>query len=299
MEHCKTHSTQNMPWLVVSAARCRHACNTPTAQKPLLGTYSKLGLSLKPHLRCTTLQTRSECVLQELLGVVADLQWDTNTTEALILTAACSLPASTPLTPALTAVGADPDHLIMTHGLAALSGRRAHKAGQRQQAVQSPLQGQGSVQMPWLTPDAASFQLCIEPPEEDECRKVKLQLLAASALGTVHALMATSSQVRPVITHNQCCCLGPHIQVALECFTQHTNAVSTTSEQTFLVICVCKGWAHHGSWKSLEYVCKHRRLHWASLQPQKRCFEMQLCRVDVVFCDQQTCCICGLSRDSQ
>lgn len=131
--------------------------------------------------------------------MVADLGWDAST-EALILTAACSLPASTPLTPVLTAVGADPDHLIMTHGLAALSWRRAKQAMQQKQAVQLPLQGQASMQMPWQTPDAANFQLCIEPPEEDECREVKLQLLAASALGTAHALTATSSQVWPVIT---------------------------------------------------------------------------------------------------
>lgn len=131
--------------------------------------------------------------------MIADLDWDAST-EALTLTAACSLPASTPLTPAMTAVGADPDHLVMTHGLAALSWRRARQAGQRQQAVQLSLQGQGNLQMPWQMPDAASFQLCIEPPEEDQCRETKLQLLAASALGTAHALTATSSQVWPVVT---------------------------------------------------------------------------------------------------
>lgn len=127
---------------------------------------------------------------QELLGIVADLAWDA-TAEALTLTAACSLPASTAMTPALIAWGADPNHIIMTHGLAALSRAQLweQKAGQQRQA------GQGSMQMPWQTPDAASFQLCIEPPEEDECREMKLTLLAASALGTAHFLTATSSQV--------------------------------------------------------------------------------------------------------
>ena len=172
--------------------------------------------------------------LQELLGVVADLEWDA-TTEALTLTAACSLSASTPLIPALTAVGADPDHLIMTHGLAALSWRRTQKAGLQPQAAQLPLHWQGSVQVPWQKPDAASFQLCIEPPEEDACREVKLQLLAASALGTVHALTATSSQVWPLVTLSccttllkRCCCLGQHTQAALHCFIYYTIAVSTT-----------------------------------------------------------------------
>ena len=182
------------------------------------------------------MQTRSKSfALQDLLGVVADLDWDA-TTGALSLTASCSLPASTPLTPLLTAVGADPDHLIMTHGLAALAWWRAQKAGQRQQAVQLPLQGQGIVQLPWQTPYAASFQLCIEPPEEDECRSTKLQLLAASALGTAHALTPTSSQVRPAITLIQCCCLGQKIQVALHCFMQHAIAIPITTDQTFLVI---------------------------------------------------------------
>ena len=169
----------------------------------------------------------SRCVLQELLGVVADLEWDA-TTEALTLTAACSLSASTPLVPALTAVGADPDHLIMTHGLAALSWRRTQKAGLQPQAAQLPLHRQGSMQVPWQKPDAASFQLCIEPPEEDACREMKLQLLAASALGTVHALTAISGQVWPLVTLTQCCCLGQHTQAALHCFTYYTIAVSIT-----------------------------------------------------------------------
>lgn len=105
------------------------------------------------------------------------------------------------MTPALIAWGADPNHLIMTHGLSALSWARlgAQKAGQQGQA------GQGSMQMPWQTPDAATFQLCIEPPEEDERREMKLQLLVASALGTMHVLTATSSQVWPVIVVKQCC----------------------------------------------------------------------------------------------
>ena len=156
---------------------------------------------------------RSKCELQELLGVVADLNWDA-TSAALRLTAACSLPGSTTLIPALTAVEADPDHLIITHGLAALSWRA------QMQAAQLPRQGQGSVQVPWQKPDGASFQLCIEPSEEDACREMKLQLLAASALGTAHALTATSSQVWQVITVKQCCCLGTHIQLGLHIFKQ-------------------------------------------------------------------------------
>ena len=78
----------------------------------------------------------------------------------------------------------------MTHGLPAL--RWAQRAEQREGAAQP---GQGALQIPWQAPDAASFQLCIEPPEEDELRDAKLQLLAASALGTSHALTQSSSQV--------------------------------------------------------------------------------------------------------
>ncbi len=43
---------------------------------------------------------------QELLGAVADLEWD-QTSGKLNLVAACYLPTRTPLTTALTAVGAD------------------------------------------------------------------------------------------------------------------------------------------------------------------------------------------------
>ena len=130
--------------------------------------------------------------MQELLGVVADMEWDASA-NALVVTAACRLPPNTPLTSALTAVGADPDHLILTHGLQALSW--AQSAEEQQQGAQVPQQGQGSAHLPWQTPNVASFQLCIEPPEEDECKDTKLQLLSASALGTAHALTATSSQV--------------------------------------------------------------------------------------------------------
>lgn len=124
--------------------------------------------------------------------MVADLGWNAPA-DALVMTAACKLRSGTPLTPALTAVGADPDHLVLTHGMPALFW--AQSAGGGQQGAQLPLQGQGSVQVPWQTPEAASLQLCIEPPEEDECRDMKLQLLSASALGTAHALTAGSSQV--------------------------------------------------------------------------------------------------------
>lgn len=130
--------------------------------------------------------------MQDLLGVVAEMSWN-DSDNCLNLTATCPLPANLPLTTALIAVGADPDHLLMTHGLPALSW--AQKAQQPQSAAQVALPGQGNLQMPWQAPDAASFQLCIEPPEEDECRDAKLQLLAASALGTSHALTESSSQV--------------------------------------------------------------------------------------------------------
>ena len=133
--------------------------------------------------------------MQELLGVVADLTWS-DAKDSLQLTAACSLPANLPLTAALTAVGADPEHLIMTHGLPALAW--AQQAQQKQGAAQLPPQGQGTLPLPWQEPDAACFQLCIEPPEEDECRAAKLQLLAASALGTSHALTVTTSKVTQI-----------------------------------------------------------------------------------------------------
>lgn len=132
--------------------------------------------------------------------------------------AACRLSSNTPLTSALTAVGADPDHLILSHGMPACSW--AHTAGQQQQGAQLPLETQGSMPMPWQMPDAASFQLCIEPPEEDECRDLKLQLLLASALGTAHALTATSSQVcadHAVTSRNRycACCTASILTVRL------------------------------------------------------------------------------------
>lgn len=103
--------------------------------------------------------------------------------------AACNLPAGMPLTSGLTAVGADPEHLIMTHGPEMLA------------RAQQTAQGQGHALLPWQAPDAASFQLCIEPAEEDELRDSKMELLVASVLGTAHALTATSSQVRLAASH--------------------------------------------------------------------------------------------------
>jgi len=123
------------------------------------------------------------CAVQELVGVVADLVWDKDTGSLHVL-AACNLPAGMPLTSGLTAVGADPEHLIMTHGPEMLAW------------AQQTTQGQGHALLPWQAPDAASFQLCIEPAEEDELRDSKMELLLASALGTTHALTATSSQVQ-------------------------------------------------------------------------------------------------------
>ena len=123
------------------------------------------------------------CAFQELVGVVVDLVWDKDTGSLHVL-AACNLPAGMPLTSGLTAVGADPEHLIMTDGPEMLPW------------MQQTTQGQGHVLLPWQAPDAASFQLCIEPAEEDEVRDSKMELLVASALGTTHALTATSSQVR-------------------------------------------------------------------------------------------------------
>lgn len=125
---------------------------------------------------------------QELVGVVADLMWDKDTGSLHVL-AACNLPARIPLTSGLTAVGADPEHLIMTRGPEMLAW------------AQQITQGQGHALLPWQAPDAASFQLCIEPAEEDELRDSKMELLVASALGTTHALTATSSQVRLAASH--------------------------------------------------------------------------------------------------
>ena len=126
--------------------------------------------------------------MQTLQGTVADLEWDKDTGN-LKLTAVCHLPAGTPLTSALAALGADPDHLLMTHGPGCLArAQKAHQGnGQRE--------GQGCSLLPWQSPDAASFQLCVEPPEEDEAKERKMEVLAASALGTSHALTAASSQV--------------------------------------------------------------------------------------------------------
>jgi len=114
--------------------------------------------------------------------------WDKDTGSLHVL-AACNLPAGIPLTSGLAAVGADPEHLIMTHGPEMLAW------------AQQTRQGQGHALLPWQAPDAASFQLCIEPAEEDELRHSKMELLVASALGTTHALTATSSQVRLAASH--------------------------------------------------------------------------------------------------
>ena len=135
--------------------------------------------------------------------------------------AACHLPANTPLTEALTAVAADSEHLITSFGPEALAWtqqtgqkqeqqqQQGQEQGQRQgqEQGQGPPQegqttgqghgqGQGSTKLSWQTPGAASYQLCIEPPEDDEARELKLNVLTASGLGTLHVLSASSSQVR-------------------------------------------------------------------------------------------------------
>jgi len=119
---------------------------------------------------------------------VTDLVWDKDAGSLRVL-AACNLPAGMPLTSGPTAVGADPEHLIMTHGLEMLAW------------AQQTTQGQGHALLPWQAPDAASFQLCIEPAEDDELRDSKMELLVASALGTTHALTANSSQVMLAASH--------------------------------------------------------------------------------------------------
>ena len=136
----------------------------------------------------TTPQKSCGCAFQELVGVTVDLVWDKDTGSLHVL-AACNLPAGMPLTSSLTAVGADPEHLIMNSGPEMLAW------------AQQTLQGQGHALLPWQAPDAASFQLCIEPAEEDDLRDSKMELLLASALGTTHALTATSSQVRLAASH--------------------------------------------------------------------------------------------------
>lgn len=200
-------------------------------------------------------------VSQELLGIVADLAWDA-TAKTLTLTAACSLPAGTAMTPALTAYGADPNHLIMTHGLSALSWAQPgeHMAGEQRQA------GDGSMQMPWQRPDAASFQLCIEPPEEDECREMKLQLLAESALGTAHVLTATSSQVWPVIMLKLCCYFKLY-----RCHWWLNTACYSTQLLYLLrqITHPCKYCIQRLCILLQEKICMHRALYWAGLQPQK------------------------------
>lgn len=64
-------------------------------------------------------------------------------------------------------------------------------------------QQQQTCQRAWQASDAASYNLCLQPPEEDEAREHKLVMLRASALGTSHYLTMLSSQVR----HS--CYLGP------------------------------------------------------------------------------------------
>ena len=89
------------------------------------------------RLRCwqsaatRTLFPRRKCALQDLLGVVAEMSWN-DSDNCLNLTATCPLPANLPLTTALIAVGADPDHLLMTHGLPALSWAQSSVSRKRQ-----------------------------------------------------------------------------------------------------------------------------------------------------------------------
>ncbi|DBA67229.1 TPA: hypothetical protein ACH3X2_001539 [Trebouxia sp. C0005] len=162
------------------------------------------------------------CLPQELVGVVIDVVWDKDT-RSLHALAACNLPASMPLTSGLTAVGADPEHLIMTHGPEMLAW------------AQQSMQGQGHALLPWQAPDAASFQLCIEPAEEDELRNSKLELLLASALGTTHALTATSSQERLLAALAVCGCGATQLEQLgaadlLSAFHQSNNTARQDSD---------------------------------------------------------------------
>ncbi|DBB06668.1 TPA: hypothetical protein ACH3X1_012179 [Trebouxia sp. C0004] len=119
---------------------------------------------INPEGKGTLLAPLISCLPQELVGVVADLVWDKDTGSLHVL-AACNLPAGMPLTPGLTAVGADPEHVIVTHGPEMLLW------------AQQTTQWQGHALLPWQAPHAASFQLCIEPAEEDELRNSKMELL--------------------------------------------------------------------------------------------------------------------------
>ncbi|KAA6420367.1 MAG: Histone-lysine N-methyltransferase setd3 [Trebouxia sp. A1-2] len=185
-----------------------------------LGLPARLLLAqLWPHHETSQLATD---LPEVLAGVVIDVVWDKDT-RSLHALAACNLPASMPLTSGLTAVGADPEHLIMTHGPEMLAW------------AQQSMQGQGHALLPWQAPDAASFQLCIEPAEEDELRNSKLELLLASALGTTHALTATSSQERLLAALAVCGCGATQLEQLgaadlLSAFHQSNNTARQDSD---------------------------------------------------------------------
>ena len=157
LQHVVCHHDQTFS-KVIHVTSCCHVCNADRHSQPF------------------------QHFAQELLGTVVDLAGNVDT-GSLTLQAACHLPANTPLTSSLTALGADPEHLIMTHGLASLA------------CAQQARRGQGPALLPWQSPDTTSFQLCVEPPDEDELRDSKLEVLLASALGTTHVLTLSSSQV--------------------------------------------------------------------------------------------------------
>ena len=71
-------------------------------------------------------------------------------------------------------------------------GSVAQSAAQQQRVAESS-------SLAWQAWTAGSYELCLEPAEEDEARAYKLMLLQASALGISHHLTMSSSQVSPLL----------------------------------------------------------------------------------------------------
>lgn len=109
--------------------------------------------------------------MQELLGTVADLSWES--TGHLLLTAACDLPADTPLTPALVASRAEPAHLLHMHGPSALAWAQ-QQATARQQTANMQAQHRRDHQtvsmqvQPHSNPDIPHTQLHQLPSKQDQ-----------------------------------------------------------------------------------------------------------------------------------
>jgi hypothetical protein len=108
--------------------------------------------------------------------------------QSVIITAACHLPAGTPLGPACSN-SSDAEQQLMQQGpakLAAVAGSADDAAEDAAKGAEGDASGSAGL--------ASSYELCISPPDGDPADEMKLQLLAASGLGTLHVLTSTPSE---------------------------------------------------------------------------------------------------------